>query len=73
MCAVTYRDDRGWKYRVMAGIGENSWKARCCGAGKLGGDSGGRLPWRDTPEQAQADQDKWAVRKEMTAVEEVTP
>ena len=49
MCAVTYRDDRGWKYRVMAGIGENSWKARYCKPGKLGWHCVRSLPWRDTP------------------------
>ena len=73
MCVVTYRDDRGWKYRVMAGIGENSWKARYCKPGKLGWHCVRSLPWRDTPEQAQADLDKWAVKKGLTAVEEVTP
>ena len=61
--AIIYVDDRGWKYRVMPGLGDNIYKARyqkpdsqrwtCCS----------RLPWRGTPEEAQADLELMARKK----------
>ena len=52
---IIYVDNRGWKYQVMPGLGDNTYKARyqkpdsqrwtCCP----------RLPWRGTPEEAEAD------------------
>ena len=61
-----YIDDRGWKYRVMSGLGPDTYKARYQRADKQG-DVGWKglaaVPWRKTPEEAQADLDQLAAKK----------
>ena len=61
MSEKKYIDDRGWKYRVMSGLGENTFKARYQRPEK-NGDIGWKglaaVPWRETREAAQADLDE---------------
>ena len=61
-----YIDSRGWKYQVMSGIGENTFKARYRRPEKQG-DVGWKglaaVPWRKTREAAQADLDQLAEKK----------
>ena len=71
--ANVYQDRRGWKYRIMPGLGDNSFKARyhkpdkpddvswhCCA----------RMPWRSTFEEAQIDLDALAKEKQWKPVQE---
>lgn len=66
MSEKKYIDDRGWKYRVMSGLGENTYKARYQRPEKQG-DVGWKglaaVPWRETREAAQADLDQLAEKK----------
>ena len=61
-----YIDSRGWKYQVMSGLGENTFKARYQRSEKHG-DVGWKglasVPWRKTFEEAQADLDQLAEKK----------
>lgn len=66
MSSKAYIDGRGWKYRVMPGLGEGAYKARYQKENHHGG--GGwkcvaALPWRGSSEEAQADLDRLAVKK----------
>lgn len=61
-----YIDQRGWKYKVMGGIGLNTFKARYQKPEKSGSDGWkglAALPWRSTFEEAQADPDEYARKK----------
>lgn len=62
-----YVDGRGWKYKVMPGIGEDSYKARYQKPDKTGDTAGWKgvpsLPWRTTFDEAQADLDRLAEEK----------
>jgi hypothetical protein len=55
----TYIDERGWRYRVMGGLGESNFKARHQKPGKKDEWSGwkcmARLAWRKTFDEAQRD------------------
>ena len=62
-----YIDGRGWKYKVMPGIGkEKTYKARYQKKNKMG-DVGWEcmrnLLWRKTFDEAQADLDRLAQEK----------
>lgn len=61
-----YVDDRGWKYKVMSGIGDNSFKARYQKPDKVG-DYGWKglaaVPWRSAFDEAQTDLNKLAEKK----------
>ena len=61
-----YVDERGWKYKVMSGIGENRFKARYQKPDKTG-DYGWKglatVPWRDTFDEAQTDLNMLAEKK----------
>ena len=46
-----YEDSRGWRYRVMQGLG-TEYKARYNKPGKGGWHCVARLPWRATAEEA---------------------
>lgn len=62
----SYIDERGWKYKVMSGIGQNSFKARYQKPDKDGSDGWKGLaavPWRKTFDEAQADLNAYAKRK----------
>lgn len=59
-----YIDSRGWKYKVMSGLGDDSFKARYQKPEKQG-DIGWKglaaVPWRKTFEEAQEDLDRHAA------------
>ena len=61
-----YIDSRGWKYQVMPGLGENTFKARHQRPEKQG-DVGWKgvaaVPWRGSREEAQTDLDQLAEKK----------
>lgn len=58
-----YIEARGWKYQVMGGIGENSFKARYQKPGKAGWKCLNSLPWRKTFDEAQSDLNNYARLK----------
>jgi len=58
-----YIDERGWKYQVMPGIGSNTYKARYQKPGNGKWSCYTKLPWRDTPEAAEADLKTLADKK----------
>lgn len=61
-----YVDERGWKYKVMSGIGPNAFKARYQKPDQDGADgwkSVTTLPWRSTFDEAQADLDRIAQQR----------
>ena len=61
-----YIDNRGWKYKVMSGIGQDSFKARYQKPDKQGSDGWkglAALPWRKTFDEAQADLNIYAKEK----------
>lgn len=61
-----YIDNRGWKYKVMSGIGDDTFKARYQRLEKQGDvvwKGLASVPWRRTREEAQADLDQLAEKK----------
>lgn len=61
-----YIDSRGWKYRVMSGIGAETFKARYQKPEKTGscGWKGlAAVPWRKTFDEAQRDLNAYAESK----------
>ena len=60
-----YVDDRGWKYRVMPGLGDNTYKARYQKPGSKRWTCCPRLPWRGTSEEAEADLKLTARKKKL--------
>ena len=64
--AAEYKDKRGWRYKVMPGIGPSAFKTRCLRPDKADTDSWkcyAKLPWRNTFDEAQADLDGYASEK----------
>lgn len=63
---VAWTDSRGWKYRVMSGIGENRFKGRYQDE-KHNGNAGWKgmrqLPWRESFDEAQEDLNSLATAK----------
>lgn len=66
MTGKKYIDARGWKYKVMSGLGDNSFKARYQKPEKTG-NTGWRglaaVPWRKSFQEAQMDLDRLAAGK----------
>lgn len=63
---IVYIDQRGYKYKVMGGIGPDAFKARYQKPEKTGSNGWKGLasvPWRKTFEEAQADLDEYARKK----------
>lgn len=63
----SYIDSRGWKYKVLPGIGKNSFKARYQKPNHInsnGWKGVASLPWRNTFDEAQADLNALAKSKE---------
>lgn len=58
-----YIDDRGWLYKVMPGLGSNTYKGRYQKPGKAGWKCMTNLPWQSDFETAQADLDAMAEKK----------
>lgn len=66
MSGKAYIDHRGWKYQVMSGLGENTFKARYQKpdhSGNVGWKGLTTVPWRLSREAAQADLDQLAEKK----------
>lgn len=63
-----YEDWRGWRFKVMSGLGKYRFKARYKNPSRGGWHCVGLLPWRATAEEAQADLDCYAAKKGMTEV-----
>lgn len=69
--AAEYKDKRGWRYKVMPGIGPNAFKARYLRPEKDANSCWkcyAKLPWRNTFDEAQADLDGYAAEKGWTKV-----
>ena len=67
----TYRDARGWLYRVMPGLGGNTYKGRYQQPGKSSWRCMRQLPWRDNQVEAETDLEVYAAShkwKELTGV-----
>jgi len=66
-----YEDYRGWRYKIMQGLGESTYKARYHKPDSPK-NSNWRcvtiLPWRKTEAEAQKDLDEWAKKKGMKEV-----
>ena len=65
---ITWTDKRGWKYRVMSGIG-NTYKGRYQDnqhSGQTGWKGMRQLPWRENFDEAQEDLNKYASSKNWT-------
>lgn len=61
-----YIDNRGWKYKVMAGLGDNTFKARYQKPeknGSIGWKGLHAVPWRNSFDEAQADLNAYAKQK----------
>ena len=61
-----YIDSRGWKYKVMGGLGESNYKARYQKpekSGNIGWKGVAALPWRKSFDEAQADLNALAEKK----------
>lgn len=58
-----YIDDRGWLYKVMPGLGSNTYKGRYQKPGKAGWKCMANLSWQSNFETAQADLDALAADK----------
>ena len=58
-----YVDQRGWRYRVMCGIGGDTFKGRYQKPGKTGWKCMANLPWKNSFEEAQTDLDNYARKK----------
>lgn len=59
----TYIDSRGWKYKVMSGIGENAYKGRYQKPGMTSWKCMNNLEWRETFDKAQSDLNSMAKLK----------
>lgn len=59
----TYTDSRGWKYRVMSGIGDNRYKGRYQKPENNGWKCMKNLEWRESFDEAQSDLNDLAKSK----------
>lgn len=64
-----YEDSRGWRYRVMQGLG-TEYKARYNKPGKSGWKCVAALPWRKSEVEAEKDLAAYAARHHMREVKE---
>ena len=68
---MLYIDSRGWKYRVMPGLGGEQYKARYQKPGKSG-DTGwhgvASLPWRSDRDAAEVDLYEYALEHGMQVI-----
>lgn len=70
---VTWIDERGWKYKVMSGIGPSRYKGRYQDdkhSGTTGWKGMRQLPWHETFDRAQEDLNKYALLKNWKPWEE---
>lgn len=64
--AVTWADARGWKYKVMAGLGESNYKGRYQDdkhEGRAGWKGMRQLQWQNSFDKAQEDLNRLATSK----------
>lgn len=61
--AKTYKDSRGWRYKVMGGLGESNYKARYQKPGKSGWKCMTNMEWRKSFDEAQIDLNAMAKLK----------
>lgn len=59
----TYVDNRGWKYKVMSGIDQDTYKGRYQRPGKSGWKCMNNMEWRKTFDKAQSDLNTMAEAK----------
>lgn len=59
----TYVDERGWKYKVIPGLGESNFKGRYKKLSKSGWKCMKNLQWRKSFDEAQIDLNKMAKLK----------
>lgn len=55
-----YQDSRGWRYKVMAGLGGDTFKTRYCKPGKTGYHCCRQFGWCSSFDSAQAELDIYA-------------
>ncbi len=60
-----YIDERGWKYKVMPGLGDSNFKARYQKPGKSGWKCMTNMKWCKTFDEAQTDLNNMANLKKM--------
>ena len=65
-----YIDARGWRYRVMPGLGEHYFKGRYNTPEGSGWHGMRQLPWRDNADAAQVDLDLLAQERGWKAEEQ---
>lgn len=58
---TVYIDSRGWRYKVMAGLGHDTFKPRYCKPGKTEYHGCRNFDWRSRFADAQADLDAYAA------------
>lgn len=58
-----YKDNRGWEYKVAAGIGGDTYNGKYKKPRTLSWKCMRALPWRKTQKEAQADLDLYAKAK----------
>ena len=63
MDQTIYIDDRGWLYKVMPGLGSNTYKGRYQKPGRSSWKCMTNLSWQSDSEAAQADLDTLAADK----------
>lgn len=72
MTLRVYEDHRGWLYKVLPGLADNTYKARYHHPSHSP-DTGWKcvrvLPWRESVAEAQEDLDRWATQHGMRKVE----
>lgn len=59
----TYIDSRGWRYKVMQGLGDSNFKARYNKPGKSGWKGMVSMEWRKSFDEAQSDLNVMAKKK----------
>lgn len=61
--AHIYKDGRGWEYKVVGGIGGNTYKGRYKKPRTLSWKCMRALPWRKTQKEAEKDLAEYAKEK----------
>jgi len=70
MSSKTYEDSRGWRYRVMPGLGDDTFKGRYNKPGESGWHCMRQMPWRDRVEAAEVDLAAYAGTKGWRIIQE---
>lgn len=64
-----YIDERGWRYKVMGGIGQGTYKTRYKKPDSYSWKCISKLPWRENFDRAQRDLNLLAKSKKWNEVE----